>query len=270
MTALMWDSTVMKISFFRRFLILSVLLAVLILNVNTSFAGSLPFSDLSEDHWAYEYIQNLYDLGIVSGKNANTYDPNSSVTVAEFVKISMETADLDAETWDENWGPLPYISESDWFYEYINAAYLIDLFDKTEPDIDDQDYEDHNYLYRYSNTPITRVNAAIILMNSVNLAECVTSPEEETLTDIQEWNSPGSENYEKWISINTAAYYGIITGFEEDGRPFKPYDQLTRAEAAAIANRAYDTFFKQGATYADLVDADFSPNHESATPGCQM
>lgn len=260
----------------REFLMLPVLSAVFILNVSTSLAGSLPFSDLSEDHWAYEYVQNLYDLGIVSGKNANTYDPTSSVTVAEFVKISMETADLDEEAWLENkfftdggWGPLQYVSESDWFYEYINAAYLIDLFDKTEPDVDDQDYEEHNYLYRYSNTPITRVNATIILMNSVNLAECVTSSEEETLTDIEEWNSPGSENYEKWISINTAAYYGIITGFEEDGRPFKPYDQLTRAEAAAIANRAYDTFFKQGAEYADLVDADFSPNHESATPGCQ-
>lgn len=268
----------MKISIRKVSSLLLLHLMAFSLGVNSSFADGFPFSDLSEEHWAYEHIQNLYDLGIVSGKSVDVYDPNSSVTVAEFVKISMETSNIDAEAWLENkfftdggWGPLAYISESDWFYSYINAAYLIDLFDKTDPDIDDQNYEPDytNYLYRYPNTPISRVNAANILMNSINLDECVSTSEEDTLTDIEDWNSPSSENYEKWLSINTAVYYGIITGYNEEGHPFKPSDQLTRAEAAAIASRAYEAFFKEGAEHADLVDADFSPNHESATPGCQ-
>lgn len=262
----------------RKFLILPGLLVVLTFGVRPSTADDFLFSDVSATHWAHEYIQNLYDLGIISGKSENTYDPNSSVTVAEFVKISMETANLDAEAWLENrffndggWGPLSYISENDWFYAYINAAYLIDLFDKTDPDIEDQNYEPDytNYLYRYPNTPISRVNAVNILMNSINLDECVSTPEENALTDIEDWSSSGSENYERWLSINTAVYYGIITGFDEEGHPFKPSDQLTRAEAAAIADRAYDLFFKEGAEYADLANTDFSPNHESANPGCQ-
>jgi len=263
---------------FKKLLAFPVLLGIFFWGVHSSLAESFPFSDVSTDHWAYDDIQNLYDLGIISGKSANTYDPNSSVTVAEFVKISMETASVNAEEWLENdfftdggWGALQYISENDWFYSYINAAYLIDLFDKTEPDIDDQNYEPDytNYLYRYPNTPISRVNATNILMNSVNLDECMSAPEENALIDIEDWSSPGNENYEKWLSINTAAYYGIITGFDEDGHPFKPSDQLTRTEAAAIASRAYEAFFMEGAQHAELVNLDFSPNHESASPGCQ-
>lgn len=49
--------------------------------------GGLPFKDVSENDWSYDYIKRLFDLGIVKGKTADTFDPTGMVTRAEFVKM---------------------------------------------------------------------------------------------------------------------------------------------------------------------------------------
>ncbi|MFA6023833.1 MAG: S-layer homology domain-containing protein [Candidatus Gracilibacteria bacterium] len=235
--------------------------------IHSVAASDLPFSDVSTDHWAYEDIKDIYELGIVSGKSANSYDPDSTVTTAEFIKMVTETAGIDLDKYDAS--SVQWVSEDDWFYEYVNTAWIIDLFDKTEPDIDyNSSYDGSNSLVRYSNTPISRVNAAIILMNAVNPYECITESDGGSLQDIMDW-AEDEDLREKWISINTASFYNIIRGFEEYGYPFKPENTLTRAEAAVIVNRAYETFFKPGAFYEDDSNGEFEKTAGSADPGCQ-
>lgn len=54
---------------------------------DTPISSSLPFADVSEDGWSYEYILKLYQLGVVSGRSETVFDPTGDVTRAEFVKM---------------------------------------------------------------------------------------------------------------------------------------------------------------------------------------
>ena len=40
-----------------------------------------------DNHWGYEYIENLVRRGIVSGDNNGRINPDNSITRAEFAKI---------------------------------------------------------------------------------------------------------------------------------------------------------------------------------------
>lgn len=52
-------------------------------------ASLLPqaFSDVSKDHWAYDYIQNLYLANIFSGYGDETFKPNEPITRAEIAQV---------------------------------------------------------------------------------------------------------------------------------------------------------------------------------------
>jgi len=41
------------------------------------------FSDVSSDHWAFDYIQKLRESGITTGYPDGTYKPENNVTRAE-------------------------------------------------------------------------------------------------------------------------------------------------------------------------------------------
>ena len=48
-------------------------------------AGALPFTDLAEKHWAYSYVKELYDAGVVNGTTDTTFSPNAPVTRGQTV-----------------------------------------------------------------------------------------------------------------------------------------------------------------------------------------
>ena len=48
-----------------------------------------PFADLS-GHWAESYVLPLYEKGIISGKSANTFDPEANMTRAEFLTLALK------------------------------------------------------------------------------------------------------------------------------------------------------------------------------------
>ncbi len=46
-----------------------------------------PFADTPKDAWYYDEVATLYNLKIIHGKSATSFDPNASITRAEFVKM---------------------------------------------------------------------------------------------------------------------------------------------------------------------------------------
>ena len=48
---------------------------------------TLPFTDVERGRWSYDYILNMYQLGIVNGCTETTFEPEGSVTRAQFVKM---------------------------------------------------------------------------------------------------------------------------------------------------------------------------------------
>jgi hypothetical protein len=54
--------------------------------ITTSLPGGLPFTD-TQNHWAKDYINNLWRLNIVKGRTATLFYPDASITRAELMKV---------------------------------------------------------------------------------------------------------------------------------------------------------------------------------------
>ena len=77
------------------------------------------FSDVSEAHWACEYIKSMSSKKLVSGYSDGTFKPDKDITRAEFIKIIVEAFGL----LDENAKVDFYdMDESAWYYKYVASA----------------------------------------------------------------------------------------------------------------------------------------------------
>ena len=54
----------------------------------TAFAAPLPFSDVKESAWYYDDVRTAYRSGLINGKTATTFAPDSNLTYAEAVKLA--------------------------------------------------------------------------------------------------------------------------------------------------------------------------------------
>lgn len=77
------------------------------------------FNDVNENHWAYDAVNYLYELGIVKGKTESTFAPNDNVTRAEFVamlyRMSNAGGDYNCSFSD--------VSNDSWYYDAVSWAY---------------------------------------------------------------------------------------------------------------------------------------------------
>ncbi|MBQ1936056.1 MAG: S-layer homology domain-containing protein, partial [Clostridia bacterium] len=89
------------------------------------------FADL-EGHWAESAVMNLYEQGLVQGKGPNTYDPEASVTRAEFLTLALRAMGGKSAAYKE------YYSDVDinaWFANTVVEAFERDLIaDELTPD----------------------------------------------------------------------------------------------------------------------------------------
>lgn len=86
---------------------------------NETPTGSSSFSDVPEEHWAYEYISELTSRGIINGYDDGSFRPDANVTRAEFVTILCRAAGADAtvSTSDTDIA-FSDVTPGDWYYEY--------------------------------------------------------------------------------------------------------------------------------------------------------
>jgi len=77
------------------------------------------FSDVSNTHWAYEYIKSMSDKNIVSGYPDGTFKPDNDITRAEFMKIIVDAFGLLNENAKAEFSD---IDESAWYYKYVASA----------------------------------------------------------------------------------------------------------------------------------------------------
>ncbi len=76
------------------------------------------FIDVPADAWYARPVNTLASLGIVNGVGEERFDPERSITRAEFTVIAMRFTDL--ETGGENC--FSDVSPDDWFYEQVTGA----------------------------------------------------------------------------------------------------------------------------------------------------
>lgn len=63
-------------------------------NIEVDQKNRITFKDLPKNYWAKYYIESLADVGVVKGKTATTFEPNSFVTRAHVAALTVRGMDF--------------------------------------------------------------------------------------------------------------------------------------------------------------------------------
>lgn len=223
----------------RKIICMAISLLILAQSVYAKNADDYPqkFWDVAKDHWAFVYIADLADRGVINGYEDGSFKPNRTVTRAEWSKIMVDAAGV--QVGDD----AIYFTDTSnhWANKYVNAA--------------------KNYLTGYSDgsyrpdQAATRedVTVAMVRLKGYDLSEVDYS----YLSKFDDVESVS--NYAKGY-VAVAVQNNLISGFEDN--TFRGQDTLTRAEAATLLYRAF-----QHGNADKLVTAPTEPiGNDNANP----
>ena len=173
------------------------------------------FTDVN-GHWGKDYIIPLAEEGIIKGKSATTFEPDSNITRAEFLTLALNVAGISAsagETYAD-------VDAGAWFANTVATAKALGLIDENMT-LDGNFYPDNN---------ITREEMTSVIVKLYESQKTAAQAGDVTVfTD--------NANFSAWAtdSIGKAVALGVVTG-NPDGT-FNALGNATRAEAAVIFSR---------------------------------
>lgn len=165
------------------------------------------FPDVSENMWANEAITSLKEKGIVSGDEKGRFNPDNSITRAEYIKLIVEA--LDIEKTEKSAG-FADVADNVWYKSYIDAAYAAGIVTGN----------DENCVN--PNAYITREDMAVILYRALG---------KETESELAFADSESVSEYAR-VGVACLAEMKIINGVGDN--MFVPKANATRAQAAQI------------------------------------
>ncbi len=178
-----------------------------------------PFVDV-DGHWAEEEICFLYSEGIVSGYSERNYKPNNQVTRAEFLKIVL--LNLSYNVYAVQSASFTDVTVGDWYFSYVTFARSKGFVNG---------YNDGSF---HPNDPITRAEAVTMVMQISGIIDYPLTGFESEFSDVSD---------DDWFgdAVAAATDYGIVRGYGDN--TFRPYNYLTRAEAAVIAVSIWEQLY---------------------------
>ncbi len=172
------------------------------------------FNDMS-GHWASNYVDALYDRGIMNGYEDGSFRGENSISRAELAKTLVEAFAVlasEGNTFSD-------VSDDSWYSSYVAAASASGIVNG---------FEDGTFA---PNRAVTRQDAVLMLYRAMSLGRNL--PIGYTFfaddLDISEYASG---------AIRTLGDMGIVSGNIE--KQFLPLNSITRAEVATIICRALD------------------------------
>jgi len=87
---------------------------------NNNKNNSRRFKDVQEDYWAYEDIMWMLEKNIIDGIGNGLFNPNNTVTRAEFAKMMVNTLNL--QCYSPDTPSFLDVKKSAWEYSYVEAA----------------------------------------------------------------------------------------------------------------------------------------------------
>ena len=157
-----------------------------------------PFTDVETGDWFYEYVQYVYENGLMDGVSDTLFNPDGNMTRAMFWAV---LARIDGET----------VTGDTWMEDARAWAMESGVSDGTEPEANVTREMLVTMLYRYAGTPETDGSGAGIF-------------------DDGETVSVWAYDAMSWALNN-----GVITGVSDD--MLLPGNTATRAQCAAILMR---------------------------------
>ncbi len=205
--------------------LLSVLIVVSMLMVSSFAENLIEFKDI-KGHWAEEAIQTLANKDIIHGKGENIFDPQGTVTIAEFVTLSLNVMGEKVPAATKN---------QKWFSPYINRAMELNII--------------QNRQFSSFNRPIRREEMSSIAINTYERVNKLDSSlaTDKLISKIKDYDKI-KDRYKESVLKSYAV--GLFNG-RPDGI-FDPRGTATRAEAAIVILKMIDKTKLTPVTFDDI------------------
>ncbi|NQX62748.1 S8 family peptidase [Paenibacillus qinlingensis] len=175
-----------------------------------------------KDHWAQKEIENLAGKGIIDGIDQDSFQPDTTLTRAQFVTIIAKALKLQQS---DHAAIFQDISADAWYRNSVYAAYSAGIISG----MSEQTF--------VPDAPITREQMALTMVNAYlhaagkKLADIVTTQEVKYADEgtISTW----ARSY-----VRIASALGLLSG--TTGGQFAPADNASRAQAAVVIYRLLD------------------------------
>lgn len=173
------------------------------------------FSDIV-GHKDKTAIETLASRGIINGKTENSFEPNSTMTRAEFATIIARGLGLP----QKNNAIFKDVTESDWFYNYVGTAYSYGII----KGVSENEFN--------PNGTITREEAAVMVTRAAKLCGMDTKMDTLAVRDIlaQFLDYVLSSD---WSQSSLAFCYNEKI-LDDSVMDIKPFEMVTRAEIASM------------------------------------
>lgn len=180
-------------------------------------ASAQDFSDVSSGHWAYSYINELTQKGIINGMGDGSFAPDAPLTRAQYMKLLTSVLGVG----DYGAPEISDISPDNWAYQYVAEGLSrgIILPEEMPGGVFDP------------NGSMDRATMALWTMRGLGVDG------QDVEVNFSDVPNDGSEMSR---AIATSQAMEIINGYP-DGT-FMPNKSLSRAEASAVTKRVMDKY----------------------------
>ena len=185
-----------------------------VLKMSVVHAGK-TFGDI-EGHENQTAIEKLAERNIINGKTEDSFEPQNTLTRAEFATIIVRGLGLSAK----GNSVFKDVMEIDWFFDYVNTAYSYGII----KGLSNTEYN--------PNGTITREETAVMLARAAKLCGMDTDIEVSEARDIL----AGFLDYVKtsdW-AVSSLAFCYDNKILSDDAMEINPKDTVTRAEIAQM------------------------------------
>ena len=191
---------------------------------SVAITGSvLPFTDVTPARWFYSDVVAAVEKGLISGKTPTTYEPDSSLTLAEAVKLAACLHQL----YHSGSVSLTNSPTAPWYQSYVDYAMANGILSGG--------YADYN-------AAATRRQFVEIFYGAMPESSytAINSVPDGAIPDVDMSAEAAAEIY---------AFYraGILTGSDDAGH-FNAGSDIKRSEVAAILTRMYDASARKSFT----------------------
>lgn len=226
----------------------SVMTAAVVIPVATENVEAAPvtkttFKDVTKSHWAYEFIKQVAEKGLVTGYSDGTYKPSAQVTRAEFATFLSRVFDSE----DRTTAKFTDVG-SHWAIDAIQEGLAVGF-------IQERDYANNKF---EPNKPMTRGEMSRWLANGLAHANADYGKAIEEMANSSLTLIPIPEFYKGGVNkkdlpyIGVALGIGLLSGYEDF--TFKPNGNTTRAEVATILIRFKDAMGKAPSDFTGLQE----------------
>lgn len=197
------------------------------------------FTDVSEDAWYADNVRAAYEYGLINGQSATRFAPDSSLTVAEAIKLAACLHSI------YHTGSAEFASSSPWYQTYVDYALQNGILKAARSD----------YTQPASRAVFASVLAAALPAEALT---AINTIEDGAIPDVSM-----SASYADAVYLLYRA--GVLTGSDSAGR-FMPSSTIKRSEAAAIVTRMADPSLRRTISLAASTELTASEIYERCMP----